>query len=113
MEKFVYFFHEEGVLKKLSPQQMQDYLQKWLDWIKVVKDNDAYILGEPIEPTGKQISGKNKIISDSSFTKENNINGFIFIKATDLENAISLAMGCPIYQVDGKIEVRQIRKIAF
>jgi hypothetical protein len=106
VEQFLLLFEKENLANN-SPQQMQDYLQKWLDWMKFLKDHHIYIFGAPIEFAGKQISGKNKVISNNTLVKEN-IAGFIVIQAEDSQKAIEITKSCPIFNVDGKLEVRQI-----
>lgn len=39
------------------------------------------------------------------------IGGFTLIEARDLDHAVELAKGCPIFEFDGGVEVRPIRKL--
>lgn len=112
MNKFLFLFKDAEHLKTLSPQQMQNYLQKWLDWTKTLLVKEMFITGEPIESSGKEIAGKNKTVSSTSEnTMEKIITGFYLIKATGIKEAVEVAKSCPIYDVDGSLEIRLVRTI--
>lgn len=106
MEKFLILFGGED-LSTRSPQEMQDYLQLWLNWLRLLKEQHIHVFGEPLESYGKQITGSNKTISDNTFFKEN-ISGFIIIQAESFEKAVKVAEGSPVLTVDGKLEIRHI-----
>jgi len=106
MEKFLLLFEKENLADN-SPQQMQNHLREWLAWMKFLKDHYIYIFGDPIESAGRLISGKNKVISNNTLVKEN-INGFMVIQAEGFQKAIEITKSCPVFHVDGKLEIRQI-----
>ena len=112
MNKFIYLIKAAAHRGPLSPVQMQDYLQKWLSWVETLKGSHTLIFNEPLEPAGKQINGKYKSVSDAVHAnQEDTIIGIFLIKAGNMDSAIEIAKGCPIFEIDGGIEVKLIRNI--
>ena len=63
-------------------------------------------------PGGRLVSGKQKAVSDGPFAEVKDlVNGYIVIEARDLDHAVVLAKGCPIFDDGGAVEVRPIRKM--
>lgn len=111
MSEFVYLYRggEEGG----SPEKMQQTMQKWMTWLKDlgqkghIKDQ-----GQPLERTGKLVKGKQKAVTDGPFAEAKDvIGGYTLIEARDLQQAVELAKGCPILEVDGVVEVRPVMKM--
>jgi hypothetical protein len=111
MSEFTYLFR--GRDTSASPEQMQKTMEKWVVWFKElgakghVKDP-----GHPLEHTGKVVAGKKKIVSDGPYAEAKDvIGGYIVIEAKDIEQAVELSKGCPIFEVGGSVEVRPIQKL--
>ena len=112
MNKFIYLIKAAAHRGPLSPVQMQEYLEKWFKWVNTLKGAHTIIFNEPMEPAGKQISGRYKSVSDTVLANgEDTIIGIFLIKARNLDTAIEIAKGCPIFEIDGGIEVKLIRNI--
>jgi hypothetical protein len=66
----------------------------------------------PLQRTGKQISGKNKVVTDGPFIEaKESIGGYLIVNAGDINEAVEISKGCPIFNEDGKVEVRQVQKM--
>ncbi|HWY99390.1 MAG TPA: YciI family protein, partial [Bacteroidia bacterium] len=67
---------------------------------------------QPLQPAGKQVTGTKKVITDGPFIEAKEmVGGFTVITAKDLNAAVEIAKSCPIFEVDGKLEVRPIQKM--
>jgi hypothetical protein len=56
------------------------------------------------------VKGKQKAVTDGPFAEAKDVvGGFSLIQARDLDQAVELSKGCPILEVGGSIEVRQIQ----
>jgi hypothetical protein len=111
MSQFVYLYR--GVEPGRSPEKMQQSIQKWMAWIKQLAD-EGHIKdrGQPLELTGKLVKGKKKTVTDGPFTETKEIvGGYTLIEARDLEQAVELSKGCPIFDGDGAVEVRPVMKL--
>ncbi len=111
MEKYMYLFRG-GDVSKLSPQQQEAQMGKWLAWVEKLTKEGRYLSGEPLLPGGKTISGSKKSITDGPFTESKEvIGGFFIIEAESMEEATDLAKDSPDYELGGSVEVRQVMNI--
>ena len=109
-----YVFLYRGGSREGSPAEMQQTMQKWMTWLKSlgekghVKDQ-----GQPLEQTGKLVKGKQKTVTDGPFAEVKDvIGGYTLIEARDLDHAVELSKGCPIFERDGAVEVRPVMKMS-
>jgi hypothetical protein len=112
MSQFVYLYR--GAERGRSPEKMQEMMQKWMTWMKQLTDK-GYIKdpGQPLEHTGKLVKGKQKTVTDGPFAETKDVvGGYTLIEANDLEQAVELSKGCPIFEVDGAVEVRPVMKMS-
>lgn len=98
---------------KISPEIMQQLLEKYMNYIQRLRDKGHLIAGEPLEETGKILSGKRgRKVTDGPFTESKEaVGGYFLIRARDLDEAIELSRDCPIFENGGEIEVRPIQVI--
>jgi hypothetical protein len=111
MSEFTFLFR--GRDTTASPAQMQKTMEKWVVWFKQL-EGDGLLKepGHPLEHIGKVIKGKQRIVTDGPFAEAKDvIGGYIVIEAADINHAAELAKGCPIFEVDGSVEVRPVQKI--
>ena len=111
MSEFTYLFR--GRAASASPEQAQKTMEKWFAWFKDlgaqghIKDP-----GHPLEPTGKVVKGTQKIVNDGPYAESKDVvGGYIIVEAKDLDHAVELSKGCPIFEVGGSVEVRPIQKL--
>lgn len=111
MSEFVFLYR--GGEAGRSPERAQQSMQKWMAWFQElsqkghIKDR-----GLPLERAGKLVKGKQKAVTDGPFAEAKDVvGGFTLIEARDLDQAVELSKGCPIFEVDGGVEVRPVMKI--
>ena len=111
MSQFVYLYR--GTERGRSPEKMQESMKKWMAWFKQLTDQGHIKdIGQPLEHTGKLVKGKQKIITDGPFAETKDIvGGFTLVEARDLEQAVELSKGCPIFEDEGAVEVRPVMKL--
>ena len=98
---------------RMSPEIMQQLLEKYMNYMQKLRDGGHLISGEPLEETGKILSGKRgSKVTDGPFTESKEaVAGYFLIRARDLEEAVELSRDCPIFENGGEIEVRPIQII--
>jgi hypothetical protein len=111
MSEFVFLYR--GGAQDRSPEQMQQMMQKWMAWMKDlgakghIKDR-----GQPLERAGKLVQGRQKTVTDGPFAEAKDVvGGYTLIEAEDLSEAVELSKGCPIFEVEGAVEVRPVMKL--
>ena len=109
MSKFIYLFrNNQTAIQSLSPEQMQQHVKKWMDWRDTLEKNGHVTqFGERLDGTGKVIKGKAKSVTDGPYIEVKDfIQGYLLVEAKDLDQAVELAKGCPIFERDGTVEIR-------
>ncbi len=111
MNEFVFLYR--GSEPGRSPERAQQMMQKWMTWLKELADGgNLKDRGQPLEPTGKLVNGKRKAVTDGPFAEAKDvIGGYSLILAKDLSHATELSKGCPIFEIDGQVEVRPVMKM--
>ena len=112
MEKFIYLFRGGMEGHGLSPEDMQAHMQKWMNWMKSLGEKGIMVSGEPLQTIGKQVSGTKKVVTDGPFVEAKEmVGGYLIVNAKDIDEAVEISKGCPIFNEDGKLEVRPIQKM--
>ncbi|MCP1383554.1 YciI family protein [Runella salmonicolor] len=100
----------EESFAQLSPEAIQVEIEKWNNWIGGIAAQGKMVATEALHNTGKTVSGSANIVTDGPFTEGKEIiGGFMILTADSLEEAVELSNGCPIYDSEGRVEVRQIQ----
>jgi hypothetical protein len=100
-----------GDTRNDSPEQLQQQMKRWFDWFDGLRRSGAYAgQGAPLERDGKVVRGTRKAISDGPYAEAKDlVGGYAIVEAKDLDGAVEIARGCPIYEKDGAVEVRPVR----
>ena len=90
----------------------QEQMQKWMKWMESLGQKGVLVGGEPLQSTGKHVSGSKKVVTDGPFVEAKElIGGYLIVNAKDINEAVEISKGCPIFDVDGNLEVRPILKM--
>lgn len=110
MSEFLYLYR--GGNSSGTPEQMQQHMQKWVDWLKDLgQKGHLKDQGNPLDRTGKVVKGR-KAISDGPYAEAKDmIGGYTLVEAKDIAQAADLSVGCPIFDTGGFVEVRPIMKM--
>ena len=111
MKDYIIFIREDVArMAQLSEEEFQTEIQQYGEWVETMSKSGHYVAGDPLESEGKYLR-KDSIQSDGPFIESKEaISGYVIIKAQDMDEAVSLARKCPIFQYDGALEVRPIMK---
>lgn len=96
----------------LSPEESQQRMQMWMDWIGKLSAEGSYLEGRPLIPNVTRMSGDPAIVSDGPFaeTKEL-IGGYFIVKADSMEEVQEMAKGFPDFNLGGTVELREVMKM--
>jgi len=96
---------------QMSSEQMQESIKQWQDWIGGIAAQGKFIGTNQLGFEGKTLK-PNNVITDGPYAEVKEIvGGYVLIKANSLDDAMSLAEGCPILFIGGHVEVREIMKL--
>ena len=110
MAKFLFIYR--GGDKKpedVSPEQMQQIMQTWMDWIQGGTEAGWLVDGgSALGPTG-QVVNPDLTVTDGPFAEAKElVGGYSMVEAGSLAEAVELAKGCPMPAGGGSVEVRQL-----
>ena len=108
MEDFALIFRQPDTDdSNMPPIQQQAIFKRWDDWFAgIAAEGKLNNMGIRLSLPGKVLKAGG-VITDGPFVEiRERLNGFIIVKADDLEDAITLAHGCPILDIDGTVEIR-------
>lgn len=112
MKEFALIFRLKDISDfKPSPEQMQERMN-WLGGIAAqnkIADKGNTLLPSP--ESAKTIQ-PNNVVTDGPYTEiKEFISGYVVVKAENIDEAVEMAKGNPIFeQVGGSIEVREVLK---
>src|SRR6266436_396536 len=99
-----------GDMALSSPEESQAHMQRWMEWMGDLGKQGKFVGAQPLNKTGKQIKGSNKVVTDGPFMEgKEMVGGYLICKANSYEEAVDIAKGCPILEFDsGIVEVREV-----
>jgi hypothetical protein len=118
MSEFVFLYRGSVTYKssgepQYSPAEMQEHLGKWRAWLQGLHEKGIVKqLGAPLEQPSKVIRGKRKAVTDGPYAEKDLVSGFTIVEAKDHDHAVEIAMGCPVFLMDGAVEVRPLMKMS-
>ncbi|MBK1442092.1 transcription initiation protein [Parapedobacter sp. ISTM3] len=94
---------------EVTPEKMQELGKKWNDWVgSIAAQGKVVNAGPRLESTGKVLK-KSGVVTDGPFVEVHEmLGGFLRIKADNLEEATTLAHGCPAIDQGGSVEIRPV-----
>jgi hypothetical protein len=114
MEKFMYLFRggENHAYNAKDSQAAIDNMKAWTDWMQDLAQKGLLAGADPLQPTGKQVNGRNKVVTDGPFIEAKEmVGGYLIVNAKDIDHAVEISKGCPVLKEDGKVEVRPLQKM--
>ncbi len=112
MHEYMLIFRHENMAGKVSPEQIQQWMQQHTAWLSEVISQKRLVGGAGLMFENAKVVHFNKTVTDGAFgnTKET-LTGYIIILAESIEAAAEYAKGSPILAGEGNtIEVRQLMK---
>ena len=108
MKNFMLIFRGGSDAMQMSPEESQQHMQKWFQWVGELQQNGTYASGEALLPTGKTVA-KGNVVTDGPFAEGKEIvGGFFIVKANSIEEAAEIAKACPDLPLGGTVEVRDV-----
>ena len=105
---FVYRGGNDGAVK-MSPEQMQQAMQAWGDWIQDgMKAGWLLDGGDGLKPEGRVVQ-PDLTVTDGPFAESKElVGGYSLVEAADLAAAAELAKASPMPAAGGTVEIREL-----
>ena len=106
-------FHGTDWHKTMSPEEMQEVMGQWMAWFNRLTEEGKVTGGNPLEPAGKFVSGKNgRVVADGPFAEaKESIGGYFLLQVGSIDEAVAIAQECPGLAYGIKVEVRALAEI--
>lgn len=110
MPKYMYLIRGgDAQQASLSPEAMQKHMEVWKAWLQDLAEKKIYEDGLPLSQEGKQVKKSGEIVTDGPYIEGKEIvGGYIIVNAKDMDEAIEISKGCPVFEHDGEVEIREI-----
>jgi hypothetical protein len=106
---YMLIFRGTDWYKGLSPGQMQQISDQWMAWFNGLKGDGRVVAGNPLEPQGKVVSGRGRVVTDGPFAEsKETVGGYFLLKVGSMDEAVAIAQECPGLPHGIRVEVRQL-----
>ncbi len=108
MKEFLLLFRQPSFdYSNASPTEMQELAKRWKDWWKNIESQGKLVSRGPRLATEGKVLKSGGVITDGPFVEIREILGsFIIVRAENLDDAVTLAHGCPAVDQGGSVEIR-------
>ena len=110
MKEFALLFRQPNYdYSNVSPKEMEALVKKWKDWAGGIAAQGKLVSnGTRLAMEGKVLRAGG-VITDGPFVEiRERLGSFIIVKADSLEEATTLAHGCPVLDAGGSVEIRPV-----
>ena len=109
MNDFALIFRQASDLPAPTQDGINLIMKEWDEWINEIAAAGRYTPGGKLTAKGKVLKASGSITDGPFVELKEELAGFFIVKAADLDEAITLAHGCPILkQKGGSVEIRPI-----
>jgi hypothetical protein len=117
MSQFLYLYRQDPTTRTqaMSPELAQQNMQRWMSWMQELdKQGHLKDRGQPLEAAGKVVRGQQKAVTDGPYAEAKDlVGGFSIVEARDIDQAVELSHGCPIFAGGGSVEIRPVMKMDY
>ncbi len=110
MKDFVLLFRQPSFdYRNASPKEFQAIAKKWKDWAEGIEAKGRMASRGPRLATEGKVLRPGGVVTDGPFVEiRERLGSFVIVKADSLEDATTLAHGCPVLDAGGSVEIRPI-----
>jgi len=110
MKDFVMIYRSEPLGEiKLTPEGTMAVSKEWENWIGgIAAQNKLVSPGARLGNEGRTVKPGNVVTNGPYVEIKEMIGGLSIIRAESIEEATEMAKGCPILNVGGNVEVRDV-----
>lgn len=113
MNEFLLIFRHEDSRKKVSPEQMQAWMEQTMRWLgNIDAQNKLASHGNGLSFEDARVVKHKNVVNNGPFgnTKET-IGGYVIVRAESVDEAVEFAKQSPVLQDEGNtVEVRKVTK---
>ena len=110
MKEFMLLFRQPDFdLSKVTPADWQVIAKKWKDWVNGITSQGKLVSHGPRLAMEGKVLRAGGVITDGPFVEiKEKLGSFIIVKAENIDEATTLAHGCPALDTNGSVEIRPL-----
>ena len=110
MKEFLLLFRQPSYdYSAASKEEMQALTKKWKEWIEGITAQDRLVSSGPRLANEGKVLKPGGVVTDGPFVEiRERLGSFIVVRAESLEEATTLAHGCPALDANGSVEIRPV-----
>lgn len=110
MKEFLMIFRNEFKPDfKPTAEQIQASIKQWQDWIGGIAAQGKFVGTNRLSSADAKVMKPNNVITDGPYAELKEIvGGYLIVNAENVDQALKLAEGCPIFGSGGNVEVREV-----
>ena len=110
MKDFLLLFRQPSYdYSNTSPKEMQALTEKWQYWVGGIAAQGKLAGSGPRLAMEGKVLKAGGVVTDGPFVEiRERLGSFIIVKAESLEEATTLAHGCPAIDSNGSVEIRPV-----
>ena len=94
-------------MEDLTEEQRGEHMQQWCGFMTKLTESGNLTGGLPLSSDARLLTKSGSSEDMATTTAGEAVGGYLMIKANDYDHAIELSKGCPIFEHDGNIEIRE------
>lgn len=108
MKEFMLIFRTPEIdFKNMTPETIQALAKKWKDWVDNIEAQGKLATGARRLSLEGKVLKPGGVITDGPFVEiRERLGGFLVVKAANIDEATTLAHGCPAIDNNGSVEIR-------
>ncbi len=113
MKEFLFIYRNDfNAMPAATEEEAKAATKKWMDWIGgIAAQNKLSNKGNRLSKSGRVVKTKNAV-TDGPYTEiKESVGGYSIIKADSYDEAVELAKGCPVLNLGGNVEVREVDQL--
>lgn len=109
LRNFLLIIRYKSDTNKPDTEKLKSNIQHWDVFIGELAQNGKLVNGYRPAAEGRTITGSAKTLKNAAYTKDGEeISSLFIIKASTLDEASIIAQKCPVYEMEGSVEIRPI-----
>jgi len=98
----------DGRMEDMTEDQRNAHMAAWGQYMGGLQASGNLAGGLPLTAEGRVLrnsGASNELVTN---TAGEAVGGYLMLKANDYDHAIELTKGCPVFEHDGNVEIREV-----
>jgi hypothetical protein len=109
MQEFLLLFRQPDADYRATPENMKAIGKKWQDWVTAIVKQEKFVSHGVRLSMEWKVLRPGGVVTDGPFAEiKEKLLSYIVVRAENLDDATTLAHGCPAIDAGGSVEIRPV-----